>query len=342
MAGSKTPIDVLTVSALLLGIQSRGMDATGMALIDKDGKLYWHKDDSSAWKFLTRQDTKDFMADHLPAAEQVILHTRAWTKGHPSKVENNHPLVYERVAVVHNGVINNDDELFRDLKLERHAETDSDVIRAILDEEGLTEGAVKELRRLRGSAAIAAIDPKMPDKLLLARCNNPLVMAVLPDNDHFIWASEKSAIHAAAKKRIKKYGMVFQAPGAIEWNPVGLDSAYIIGPEGIEWHGEFKFSITSGGYHQHMVHERYPEKQRKKQVELTEAVVERIKNSDGPGTALVLAKDAKPHAKIINCRNPECTALIELDEKQRNRPLWRTLCPECKWTAGEVPEEYAN
>ena len=103
-----------------------------------------------------------------PDTVQVLVHTRAATKGSPRQNVNNHPMYAGSAAVVHNGVISNDDELFKTLKLDRKAETDSDILRAIVDEHGITPEGIEVLGKVKGSAAIACLSPDFPNKMLIS------------------------------------------------------------------------------------------------------------------------------------------------------------------------------
>jgi predicted glutamine amidotransferase len=262
------PITPEQVKTLLIGVQHRGGDATGIALMN-GGELHYHKKDEIAWKFCATPETDRFLKTHLTkTTDVVILHTRAATQGMPYKNENNHPLTKGKTAIVHNGMIHNDDDLFNRHKFARSCETDSDIIRAILDEEGLTPKGVRALNTMRGSCAMAAISSAEPNKLLLARSGSPLILA--HTENQFMWASVKDPIHKAARTWEYWRGMWYQATKPkLMFNPMMMDEALIIDidrfrnePDTYEpWCGEFK-TCTSYTAPVYRVHENFPNKQR--------------------------------------------------------------------------------
>jgi glucosamine--fructose-6-phosphate aminotransferase (isomerizing) len=114
-----------------------------------------------------------------------IGHTRWATHGAPTR-ENAHPHVDcgGLVAVVHNGVIENFQEIKAYLLEKGHryiSRTDTEVIAHLIEEElkaggDLYTAALKGVRRLRGSYALAIISSKEPDKIVCARNESPLII----------------------------------------------------------------------------------------------------------------------------------------------------------------------
>jgi predicted glutamine amidotransferase len=233
-----TPITKDNIDTLLIGLEQRGNDATGIAIMRDDGKMWVLKDDEPAWKFVASKEYKELLDEHLEHARTIILHTRFASVGSPREHKNNHPMFKGHIALVHNGGINNHEELFRELKLERSAETDSDILRAILDEEGFTKKAIRTLNRCNGPAAIAAINPAMPEHLLLGRSGSPLVCAKY--GDLLVWASEKHYIHKAMRPWADWLKLSFQEQKVeIGFLTMADDTIWLFGPEGIEWHDKF-------------------------------------------------------------------------------------------------------
>jgi predicted glutamine amidotransferase len=240
------PISHEQLKVLLLGVQHRGMDATGIAVL-RAGKVTVHKSDDPAWKFITQKDTEKFLQEYVtPETDVVTLHTRAATKGDPRQNDNNHPMFAGHAAVVHNGMIHNDDDLFKELKVKRYAETDSDIIRAIVDKDGMTKKGIRTLNRLRGSAACGIISSDFPTKLMLLRAGSPLVLA--RTEEYLMWASEKDPLHKAARIWHRYWGIEFQSSRPmLSWHPVETSTAFLIDFERLRqdpntyeaWHDEF-------------------------------------------------------------------------------------------------------
>src|ERR1700690_900722 len=149
----ESPITLDEINIMLIDNQRRGNHATGVALQQVDGSIQILKQDEPAWRFVTTDAYHAFMEANLREDTLIALgHTRLATKGPTTNNVNNHPMWAGKTAVIHNGVIHNDDAMFTRLKLERFAETDSDIIRAILDDQGFTPKALNMLSDLSGSA----------------------------------------------------------------------------------------------------------------------------------------------------------------------------------------------
>ncbi len=115
-----------------------------------------------------------------------IAHTRWATHGKPTEA-NAHPHISSRqLAVVHNGIIENHDELRAELKAEGfefHSETDTEVVAHLIAHEDTRAGEfrdafIRAVGRLEGAYAIAVITPEDPDAVYFARMGSPLVVGV--------------------------------------------------------------------------------------------------------------------------------------------------------------------
>jgi glucosamine--fructose-6-phosphate aminotransferase (isomerizing) len=177
--GDAAPI----IHAALKRLEYRGYDSVGEATIHEN-KLFIKKDQGKIDDVHTRHNLDD-----LPGRVGVG-HTRWATHGAPYQA-NAHPHIdcAGQVAVVHNGVIENFEELRRELEELGHvfrSKTDSEVIPHLIEEklkEGLTlSEAVREaLNRLEGSYAIAVVSVEEPNKIFCARKESPLVVGVAED-----------------------------------------------------------------------------------------------------------------------------------------------------------------
>ena len=121
-----------------------------------------------------------------------IGHTRWATHGGVSR-KNAHPHLScdKKIAIVHNGIIENFNELKEELEKRNHkfySETDSEVIAHLIEEEykGKLEDAVASaIKKIRGSYAIVVISQDEPDKIVAAKKESPLIIGV-GDNENFI------------------------------------------------------------------------------------------------------------------------------------------------------------
>jgi glucosamine 6-phosphate synthetase-like amidotransferase/phosphosugar isomerase protein len=102
-------------------------------------------------------------------AGEAIFHVRGYTKGVPAVNDNNHPVRYGRAVVVHNGHLDNDDELFRRYGVPRSTPritVDSEAIAMLADRSGDIAATLTEVR---GSAAVGVLWDGEPGRLTLAR-----------------------------------------------------------------------------------------------------------------------------------------------------------------------------
>jgi len=161
-------------------LEYRGYDSAGVALLDDDGKL-------QRVRALGRVAELEKKLEESPQYGVVgISHTRWATHGEPAE-RNAHPhLSNNRVAVVHNGIIENYQELrgvLTEKGYEFTSETDTEVIVHLI-ESNLVDGvslldAVKlSISQLTGAFALGVISPEEPDVLIGARQGSPLVIGL--------------------------------------------------------------------------------------------------------------------------------------------------------------------
>uniref|UniRef100_A0A7C5TEU2 Glutamine--fructose-6-phosphate aminotransferase [isomerizing] n=1 Tax=Ignisphaera aggregans TaxID=334771 RepID=A0A7C5TEU2_9CREN len=164
-------------------LEYRGYDSVGIAVVvDRD--IIVVKDVGVVDDVI--QDIDALSLDGYAA----IGHTRWATHGRPSK-ENAHPHMdcFKKIALVHNGVIENYIDLKKLLSGESHvflSETDTEVVVHLIEHfkrtgMGSFEAFKKAISMVRGSYAIAAIDVDEPNKIFFARNISPLVIGVGDD-----------------------------------------------------------------------------------------------------------------------------------------------------------------
>ena len=338
----KQPINPLHLKQLAVRIQHRGMDATGLALQDESGEIFVHKAQKQAWAFVTGDDFKNFINERLTEnTVAAILHTRAWTVGPPHVHENNHPMFSGKAAVVHNGFISNHSALFDSMKLERGAETDSDIIRAIIDEHGISHEALKELNRMSGGAAIAALHPEYPGKILLGRSGNPLIVGAT--EDFFAFASTKDAIYHALRPWVKRFGIAMQLfKTQISYVPMALNTAWFFdNKKGLMWHAPFDVRGYGGAEisRDYRAHENWKNNHSRAE-EATKRDTDK-KPLVTPPPKKVDTISANP--EWVACCNSDCALnklsehprLMQLSMTQMYTPLSKMFCTYCgTWLDG--------
>ena len=177
--GHRSALDV--VLGGLHRLEYRGYDSAGVALVA----------DGSDGKFLASAKRAGKLANlvgaldeqPLPVAHTGIGHTRWATHGPPND-RNAHPHLSGRVAVVHNGIIENFASLRAELEKAGHellSDTDTEVVAHLLADErqqtpDLPEAVRAVCRRLTGAFTLVIADADQPDMVVGARRNSPLVV----------------------------------------------------------------------------------------------------------------------------------------------------------------------
>lgn len=259
----KEPIKEDIIGILLVDNEKRGNDASGLVIQQAAGSLNVLKKDVPGWKLVTSEEYTKFIKDYLkPDSRSVLVHARGASRGNPRDNNNNHPIHAGCSAVIHNGMLRNSDEMFNSLKLERKADTDTDIARAIFDKWGLTSEAIRKLSKASGSGAIAVVHPDYKDKLLLLRSGNPLTIA--SNEDFFFFSSEKTTLHKACRPFIERMGMWFQAQKPdVDFANMADNTGWIIGLNGLESHT--KCNIAKGQHTEpwRRTYEEYEKRQEK-------------------------------------------------------------------------------
>lgn len=168
------------IHAALRRLEYRGYDSVGEATIH-DGVLCVKKDQGKIDDVHRAVDLDEM------EGSVGIGHTRWATHGAPYQV-NAHPHTdcEGKIAVVHNGIIENYTEIKKELEGLGHlfkSKTDTEVIPHLVEENmkkgtSLVEAVREALRRLNGSYAIAVISSLEPEKIVVARNESPLVIGV--------------------------------------------------------------------------------------------------------------------------------------------------------------------
>ena len=181
------------VPVLLEGLsrlEYRGYDSAGIAVLSRSGEIRVHK---------TKGRVAD-LAGGMPVrfkGSPGIGHTRWATHGEPSDV-NAHPHVCGPIAIVHNGIIENADELRAKLIAEGavfESETDSEVLAHLIAASGaddLEEAVRQALTAVVGTYGIVVLDARQPDRIVAARNGSPVVLG-LGDKEMFV-ASDIAAL----------------------------------------------------------------------------------------------------------------------------------------------------
>ena len=211
-------------------LEYRGYDSAGIA-IATDGQI------TRIRRLGKVRELQSALDDNPLSGVSGISHTRWATHGAPSEI-NAHPhMSQEDIVVVHNGIIENYEELRDELKksgYEFESETDTEVVAHLIHQNlnaggDLTQAVKKTVAALEGAYALAVMSQSDPDKLVIAREGGPVVIglgigenfvasdvaALLPVTRNFMFL-EEGDIGVVELKKVT----VYDAEGNVAERPV--------------------------------------------------------------------------------------------------------------------------
>jgi len=223
-------------------LEYRGYDSAGLAVLDESGRLLVRRS-------VGKVAALEALLMQQPASGSVgIAHTRWATHGEPAE-RNTHPHVAAgRVAVVHNGIIENHAELREQLQAQGcrfESETDTEVVAHLIERQmhdgaTLAEAFTATLTQLKGAYALAVMATDEPQRLYCTRRGSPLViglgvgenfvasdvLALLPVTQRFIFLKEgdvvelsREAVHIRDERGVTVEREVHESslePGAVD------------------------------------------------------------------------------------------------------------------------------
>jgi glutamine---fructose-6-phosphate transaminase (isomerizing) len=177
-------------------LEYRGYDSAGLAVVHR-GRLRVTKTAGRV------QDLRDKVNGHAGRSTIGVGHTRWATHGEPNET-NAHPHTDTagRIAVVHNGIIENAEQLRGQLQgngVRLVSDTDTEALAHMIAAElaagedvTVEDAVIRTLRRVEGAYGLVVLDTKNPDQLVVARNGSPIVLG-LGENEMFV-ASDVAAL----------------------------------------------------------------------------------------------------------------------------------------------------
>ena len=186
-------------------LEYRGYDSAGIALVKNKGEKLWVEKRAGKLGNLEKE------LSNVPNSNSGIGHTRWATHGGPTD-HNAHPHLDNdgKLAVIHNGIIENYLELRSELEARGHkykSETDTESVAHLLSDackehNGDLAAAMRAVcKRLKGSFTLLAINSDNPDRIVGARRNSPLVVGV-GNGENFL-ASDVAAFITHTKRALE-------------------------------------------------------------------------------------------------------------------------------------------
>lgn len=190
-------IDHLTdiFTDLLLLSEKRGPHATGIAWLNRDGEHGLYKQPVPAQEFVEDRRYRRVISGVGNKTTILMGHTRWQTRGDAQNNLNNHPIKTKFTVGTHNGTISNADRLFRQYKLPRVAEVDSEVIFRIADsvlcQSNIdTNRLAAKLSFCRGQMSAVMASKTDPGTIIAIKGNKPLELRYHKRYRALMYASE--------------------------------------------------------------------------------------------------------------------------------------------------------
>ncbi len=219
--GSRECLDIIFEG--LAKLEYRGYDSTGLAVVGKDSKIYIEKSEGKLSKLRP-------LLKNLPQIASVGLgHTR-WATHGAATTANAHPHVADKLAIVHNGIIEN----FRELKAECEAkgaqfksQTDTEVILHVLidlykNNRDMKKTLLSLREKLHGAYSLGILVEDEPSTIYFVKEGSPLVLGYGEGENFF--ASDALAVVEHTRKVVflKDGEMGRMTPTSIElWDEEG-------------------------------------------------------------------------------------------------------------------------
>lgn len=244
-------------------LEYRGYDSAGIATIEPTGDLVVSKKKGKV------ADLESHIGSSLPVGSVGIGHTRWATHGPPNDT-NAHPHrgASDRIAIIHNGIIENFAAIKESLKCRGHnllSDTDSEVLAHLVEEVmdtsslDLFDAVRAALSQVVGAYALVVIDKANPGRLIAARKSSPLVIGIGAEGSYYV-ASDATPIVGHTKNVVYLEDEEVACLDLEEGLRIRTISNDIITPEVHALEMELE-SIEKGGYEHFMLKEIFEQPQ---------------------------------------------------------------------------------
>jgi glucosamine--fructose-6-phosphate aminotransferase (isomerizing) len=319
-------------------LEYRGYDSAGVVVVDPDGNVK-----------RVRTVGKVHMLEEALQADPTegtvgIAHTRWATHGVPSE-RNAHPHVSrDGLAIVHNGIIENHEDLREELEragYEFSSETDTEVIaHRIHYHLKVTEDLFKAVRatvaELEGAYALAVMSPDVPDRIILARQGCPVVIGLGEDENYV--ASDVAALLPVTRR------FVFLEEGDV--SEIRRDQIRIVDADGNSARREVRESELSadaaekGDYPHYMLKEIFEQPRAVAQtLDERAAGGKLLEAAFGPAATAVFAKTKA--VRIVACGTSYHAGIVAkyFIEQICRLPCWVEIASEYRYRNPVVPKD---
>lgn len=210
-------------SELLQLTQERGKDATGVSMLFEDGNYVGLKMGIEPLEFISRfgKNKEEYgglvriWRRSKKPVKAFLGHCRKKSRGGSFDNKNNHPIKVGEIIGIHNGTLENEHKIFKNLECDRDGEVDSEAIFRLMHhysnngKEPFTMEMLEEVvTRLDGSYSVLSMSGNNPYQVCGFRDGRPLDIAVIRPLNLVICSSDKKFIELALF-RYNKYGNIY-------------------------------------------------------------------------------------------------------------------------------------
>ncbi|MFX1572915.1 MAG: glutamine--fructose-6-phosphate transaminase (isomerizing) [Promethearchaeota archaeon] len=243
-------------------LEYRGYDSAGIVAL-ANSKLFVKKDAGKIDEI-----HKNLKLDKFPNGSKLALaHTRWATHGAPEK-NNSHPHLdcFDKIAVIHNGILENFMELKQELKSKGHifkSDTDTEIIPHLIEDYmniklDFKEAVIKAINRCNGAYALAICHADYPNTIIAVRRESPLIIGIEEGKTTYC-ASDIPAFLSYTRNCyiLDDDEMAVLSPGSVEFfNIKNSDTPIKKKMQHVDWKID---AAEKGGYKHFMLKEIYEE-----------------------------------------------------------------------------------
>jgi glucosamine--fructose-6-phosphate aminotransferase (isomerizing) len=296
-AVAERPITDILIEGLRR-LEYRGYDSAGIAVIDQQGNTSCIKREGKVESLALA------VKEQAPAGTTGIAHTRWATHGVPSE-RNAHPHQSgNRFSVVHNGIIENHEELRKSLSADGYtfiSDTDTEVIVHLIQKlsavyTDLRSTVFAATKLLVGAYGMVVVDTESPDQLVVARSGSPLVIGY-GLGEHFVASDQLALLRVTRRFSVLEEGDVAQ---------VTKEAVYIIDASGEPVQrsiDESDITVDAGGkagYKHYMLKEIFEQPEAIRRT-LQDRIVDGRVAEDAFGNGSPELFEAIRHVQIVAC-----------------------------------------
>ncbi len=190
------------ISSLLLLSESRGKEASGLAIRSIDS-INVYKKQESASKLIKTNNYKKILSNAMKRPSAIIGHTRLVTNGSMDDNQNNQPVIKNGTVGIHNGIITNDNELWHKfLNLKKTSQVDTEVLFGLIKHfflinNDIASATSKAFSIIEGSASISLLFDTLNYQILATNTGSLYYIA---NRQKLVYASEKMILVKFLKK----------------------------------------------------------------------------------------------------------------------------------------------